>query len=55
MASFHNTKGIEMEAYGVAYAATHAADSKPFVIIAKSVCDFADAMLLNILGVIITQ
>lgn len=42
MASFHNTKGIEMEAYGVAYAAAHAADPKPFVIIAKSVCDFAD-------------
>ena len=42
MASFHNTKGIEMDAYGVAYAAAHAADPKPFVIIAKSVCDFAD-------------
>lgn len=42
MANFQNTKGIEMEGYGVAYAAAHAADPKPSVIIAKSVCDFAD-------------
>ena len=39
---FKDTEGIEMEGYGVAYAATHALDPKPHVIIAKSVCDFAD-------------
>ena len=42
MNSFQNTKGVEMEGYGVAYAAAHAADPKPSVIIAKSICDFAD-------------
>ena len=39
---FEDTKGVEMEGYGVAYAATHAMNPKPHVIIAKSVCDFAD-------------
>ena len=39
---FEDTKGVEMEGYGVAYAATHAMKPKPHVIIAKSVCDFAD-------------
>lgn len=39
---FEDTKGVEMEGYGVAYAATHAKNPKPHVIIAKSVCDFAD-------------
>ncbi len=42
MKSFKNTKGVEMEGYGVAYAANHALEPKPFAIIAKSVCDFAD-------------
>lgn len=37
------TKGLEMEAYGVAYAANHATEPKPYAIIAKSVCDFADS------------
>lgn len=39
---FEGTEGVEMESYGVAYAATHAMNPKPHVIIAKSVCDFAD-------------
>ena len=39
---FEDTEGVEMESYGVAYAATHAMNPKPHVIIAKSVCDFAD-------------
>lgn len=42
MTNFENTEGVEMEGYGVAYAATHAADPKPHTIIAKSICDFAD-------------
>ena len=40
---FTTTKGLEMEAYGVAYAASHATTPKPCAIIAKSVCDFADS------------
>ena len=40
---FHSTKGLDMEAYGVAYAASHATQPKPKAIIAKSVCDFADS------------
>ena len=40
--SFKDTEGVEMEGYGVAYAVTHAFDPKPHVIIAKSICDFAD-------------
>ena len=40
---FHSTKGLEMEGYGVAYAATHATEPRPKAIIAKSVCDFADS------------
>jgi len=39
---FNDTEGVEMEGYGVAYAARHAVEPKPKVIIAKSVCDFAD-------------
>ena len=39
---FEDTEGVDMESYGVAYAATHAMNPKPHVIIAKSVCDFAD-------------
>ena len=42
LTSFRDTEGIEMEGYGVAYAGTHAVDPKPHVIIAKSICDFAD-------------
>lgn len=42
MTSFQDTEGVEMEGYGVAYAATHAPEPRPRVIIAKSVCDFAD-------------
>ena len=34
--------GIEMEAYGLIYAAKHATKPKPEPIIIKSVCDFAD-------------
>lgn len=37
-----NLLGIEMEAYGVLYAATHATKPRPKVFVAKSVCDFAD-------------
>ena len=39
---FDTTKGLEMEGYGVAYAASHATEPHPRAIIAKSVCDFAD-------------
>ena len=42
MTSFMDTEGVEMEGYGVAYAASHAPDPMPEIIIAKSVCDFAD-------------
>ena len=42
MTSFMDTEGVEMEGYGVAYAASHAPDPRPEIIIAKSVCDFAD-------------
>ncbi|MDC7724272.1 hypothetical protein PNF31_26465 [Priestia megaterium] len=40
----HNRKllGIEMEAYGVLYAAQNSTRPRPSVFIAKSVCDFAD-------------
>lgn len=41
-AQFQETKGLEMEGYGVAYAAAHATSPRPKAIIAKSVCDFAD-------------
>ncbi len=40
---FDSTKGLEMEAYGVVYAASHATEPRPKAIIAKSVCDFADS------------
>lgn len=40
---FATTKGLEMEGYGVAYAAAHAVEPRPKAIIAKSVCDFADS------------
>ncbi len=40
---FNSTKGLEMEGYGVAYAASHATEPRPKAIIAKSVCDFADS------------
>lgn len=40
---FHSTKGLEMESYGVAYAAAHASEPKPKAIIAKGICDFADS------------
>lgn len=40
---FATTKGLEMEGYGVAYAASHATSPRPKAIIAKSVCDFADS------------
>ena len=37
------TRGLEMEAYGVVYAANHSIKPRPYPIIAKSVCDFADS------------
>ena len=40
--SFDDTEGVEMEGYGVAYAASHAIEPRPHVIIAKSICDFAN-------------
>ena len=40
---FETTKGLEMEGYGVAYAAAHATQPRPKAIIAKSICDFADS------------
>lgn len=39
---FDTTKALEMEGYGLAYAAAHATQPRPKAIIAKSVCDFAD-------------
>ena len=39
---FSNTLILDMESYGVAYAAAHATEPKPMAIIAKSICDFAD-------------
>ena len=42
ISGYEETEGVEMEGYGVAYAAAHACEPKPHVIIAKSVCDFAD-------------
>ena len=42
ISSFNDTKGVEMEGYGVAYAVAHSLDPKPHTIIAKSICDFAD-------------
>ncbi len=38
-----DTKGLEMEGYGLAYAVSHATLPKPKAIIAKSICDFADS------------
>ena len=40
---FEDTKGLDMEGYGVAYASNHATEPRPKAIIAKSVCDFADS------------
>lgn len=40
---FDETIGLEMEAYGVVYAAAHAIEPRPYAIIAKSICDFADS------------
>lgn len=40
---FQTTKGLDMEGYGVAYAASHATEPRPKAIIAKSVCDFGDS------------
>lgn len=37
-----NLLGVEMEAYGVLYAATHATKPRPQTFIVKSICDFAD-------------
>ena len=34
--------GIEMEAYGLVYAANHATHERPYPLIIKSVCDYAD-------------
>jgi nucleoside phosphorylase len=34
--------GIEMEGYGIYYAATHATHPRPLPLVIKSVCDFAD-------------
>ena len=39
---FPQTAGLDMESYGVFYAARHAAGLKPEPIVLKSVCDFAD-------------
>lgn len=43
MGQSFRTMGLEMEGYGVAYAAAHAVQPRPKAIIAKSVCDFADS------------
>lgn len=36
------TVGLDMESYGVAYAASNATEPRPHPIIAKSICDFAN-------------
>lgn len=40
---FQDTKGLEMEGYGVFYAANNGIEPRPYPIVAKSVCDFADS------------
>ncbi|MFC7339606.1 hypothetical protein ACFQY0_20620 [Haloferula chungangensis] len=42
-AKSRKTVGLEMEAYAVALAGRHSSKPKPSVLIAKSVCDFADS------------
>ena len=37
------TEGLEMESYGVVYAANNAVSPRPIPIIAKSICDFGNA------------
>lgn len=39
---FHHTAGLDMEAYGIAYAAENATAPRPAPVIIKSVSDFAD-------------
>ena len=38
-----NTVGLDMESYGVVYAALHATDPRPVPLVIKSVCDYADS------------
>lgn len=39
---FRDTAGLEMESYGVVYAATNATHPRPIPLVLKSVCDYAD-------------
>ncbi|QNM05333.1 5'-methylthioadenosine/S-adenosylhomocysteine nucleosidase family protein [Qiania dongpingensis] len=41
-AQFPLTAGLDMESYGVFYAARHASGLKPEPVVVKSICDFAD-------------
>lgn len=41
-ANIKDTAGLDMESYGVVYAALNASDPKPSPLIIKSVCDFAN-------------
>ena len=40
---FPGTVGLDMESYGVLYAAAHAPAPKPKALVVKSICDFANA------------
>ncbi len=40
---FAETVGLDMESYGVMYAARHSRDPKTVPIVIKSICDFADS------------
>lgn len=39
---FSETIGLDMEAYGVVYAAQNATDPRPIPLVIKSVCDYAN-------------
>ena len=41
---YQHTAGLDMESYGVVYAANHAPAPRPKPIILKSVCDYADSV-----------
>lgn len=38
-----DTAGLDMESYGVVYAAVNATDPKPYPLVIKSVCDYANS------------
>lgn len=40
---YSNTIGLDMESYGIAYAAQHSVEPRPVALTIKSVCDYADS------------